>query len=55
LAELERQNWLKLFQTGRISLKSAPKKSTMGQISAKLDDIRPESVAEIKSRAFDRF
>jgi hypothetical protein len=31
------------------------KKSTMGRISAKLDDIRPKSVAEIQLRAFDRF
>jgi hypothetical protein len=51
----QRQNFPKFFQTGRISPKSAHKQPIMGRISAKLEEIRPESVAGIKLRAFDRF
>jgi hypothetical protein len=51
----QRQNWRKFFQTGWIQLKSAHKKPIMGRISAKLEEIRPESVAKIKLRVFDRF
>jgi hypothetical protein len=41
-------NWLNLAQIGA-------HKPIMGRISAKLEEIRPESVAEIKLRVFDRF
>jgi hypothetical protein len=51
----QRQNWRKSFQTDQIKPKSAHKKPIMGRISVKLEEIRQESVAEIKLHVFDHF
>jgi hypothetical protein len=49
------KNWSKFFQTGRTSTKSSLKKPIMGRISAKLKEIQPKSVAEIKLRPLNHF